>query len=94
MAAELTALEWWPVTDSKSRNTVAWAYDRDEKRVYVIFQGKGTFAPYNYVDVSSETVDLVRKSGYVSKAISHEIKDTHEYCRMAQITNLPYSTSR
>jgi len=63
-------LEVWPVTDSRSGNKVAWAYDSATQIVYVVFRQAAT---YSYSPITSELVDRVRSSGYVSQAITDEI---------------------
>ena len=84
-----SGLEWWPVADSRSGNTVAWAYDPRSSNAYVIYAGRGIFTPYAYFGVSRETVDAVRASGYVSRAIAHLIKP-HDCEPLAPIATLPF----
>ena len=64
-------LEIWPVRDSRTGNTVAWAYDPATASAYVEFRGGAVYA---YSGVSQATVDRVAASAYVSKAISDFIK--------------------
>lgn len=64
-------LEVWPVLDSKTGNTVAWAYDAPKRTAYVEFAHGDT---YRYFDVPPELIASVRSSPYVSKAIANQIK--------------------
>ena len=64
-------LDVWPVSDSKTGNTVSWAYDTETKSAYVVFGGGST---YEYWGIPPSVIAEVRGSGYVSKAISNVIK--------------------
>ncbi|WP_160295448.1 KTSC domain-containing protein [Demequina aurantiaca] len=64
-------LDVWPVSDSKTGNTVSWAYDVETKSAYVVFTAGAT---YEYLGVPSSVIAEVRSSGYVSKAIANAIK--------------------
>ncbi len=64
-------LDVWPVDDSKSGNTVSWAYEVRSMSAYVVYGGGST---YEYFQVPPIVIAEVKGSGYVSKAIANVIK--------------------
>lgn len=78
-------LTWWSVPDSRSGNTVAWAYEGGTRTAYVAFRGVGCLTPYAYPNVPPETVRTVGSAPYVSWAIAHHIKVMPVYERLASI---------
>lgn len=69
-------LEWWPVKDSKSGSTVAWAHDESEMTAYVKF---GSGAIYRYFDVPISVVREIQRSDYVSGTIARILKDKSRF---------------